>query len=452
MPKRRRKESEKTDVLSWDEYQLLISGLRNPNVADVVEIQPVFLPPTGSDNRRRRFLGWFLPSAIATVLIGAYVAATLMWSLDAIVPTVEEHTVAAPVAPAYTAPVPIHGTLAYAIEQRDVTASDARVVPIASISKIVTVLMVLEKEPLAAGENGRSFSFVLKDNLEYWKYVASNQSALDVPVGATLSLRQMLEGILLGSANNYTDRLAKFYWPGKGEFEKAAARWLAEHDLTPITIVSPSGFSKENTATAESIVRLGRLALADPTIAEIVATKVVTLPGAGEVKNSNPLLADKGVVGIKTGTYFEHWNLLSAKEISVAGTHVLVTSAVLSEPDRKTRDAVARSIYSSIEAAFASAPSVPQGTTIATLRMPWDTSAEIVTAAPTRVPLWDGEQSEVSQEHSIAKGFGEGKEVGSLTLRSSFTTAKTPLVIAGDLGEPDAWWRLTHPFELWGLR
>ena len=46
-------------------------------------------------------------------------------------------------------------------------------------------------------------------------------------------------------------------------------------------------------------MRLGQLALADPVVKEIVGTEQVTVPGAGEIENSNKLLGLDGIEGIK---------------------------------------------------------------------------------------------------------------------------------------------------------
>ena len=64
----------------------------------------------------------------------------------------------------------------------------------------------------------------------------------------------------------------------------------------------------------------------------------------------------------------------------------------------------------------------------------------------------------VAREHVVAPAAAElvaggvaGDPVGELTLTGPLGTASTPLSLAGDLPDPDAWWRLSHPLELWGL-
>jgi D-alanyl-D-alanine carboxypeptidase (penicillin-binding protein 5/6) len=84
-------------------------------------------------------------------------------------------------------------------------------------------------------------------------------------------------------------------------------------------------------------------------IAEIVATQSVDLPGAGLVENTNDLLADQGVVGVKTGT-LEGSNLLSAKDLPGAdGESVRVFAVVLGQPDDDARFTASRALYAQVE-------------------------------------------------------------------------------------------------------
>ena len=88
-------------------------------------------------------------------------------------------------------------------------ASTQRPAPIASITKLVTALLVLDELPLAVGEQGPEYRFTCAGPRRVLGSISrAGESALDVPVGGTLTEYQMLEGMLIGSANNYADRLA----------------------------------------------------------------------------------------------------------------------------------------------------------------------------------------------------------------------------------------------------
>src|SRR5690606_27954228 len=132
---------------------------------------------------------------------------------------------------------------------------------------------------------------------------------------------QLLQGTLLGSANNYIDHLAREIWGSDEQFARAAEVWLAERGLSDIRIVTPSGFDEGNVATPEALLRLGERAMQNPVFAEIVGQTGAEIPGAGWVENTNGMLADPGVVGIKTGSLVGY-NLLTAKDVPVGDTTV----------------------------------------------------------------------------------------------------------------------------------
>ncbi|KQZ05004.1 hypothetical protein ASD19_03095 [Microbacterium sp. Root53] len=243
---------------------------------------------------------------------------------------------------------PAQGAAAVAVGDGPVVTRSDHAVPMASITKLVTALMVLEERPLAVGEAGAEYHFVEKWNASYEEYTARGESALKVPVGGILTEYQLLQGMLIGSACNYADILVADIWGDDAAFAVAARDFLAGHGLTDITIVEATGIDPANTATAAALIELGRLALAHPVIAEIVATPAVELPGAGLVENTNDLLADPGVVGIKTGT-LEGSSLLSAKDVAHADGTVRVYAVVLGQVDDEARFTESRALYAAVE-------------------------------------------------------------------------------------------------------
>ena len=392
-----------------------------------------------------------VPIAIIALLIGAYSATTLLWPLHAIPPTVQGEQVdpiaAAPAALTW----PGSGSASVAVEGIAPTvASAADAVPMASITKVVTALVVLDEMPLAVGEQGPDFRFTARDSDAYWDYLSNNESALDVPVGGTLSQYQLLEGMLMGSAGNYADRLAGNLWPTDAVYARAANSWLAAHGLPGITVVEPTGIDARNTASPEALIALAKRALANPVIAEIVAKPSVELPGAGLVTNTNGLLADPGVVGIKTGS-LDAWNLLSAKDIVVGDTTVRTYAAVLGQPDDATRLAASRTLYSELEAALQPLPSVTKGTVAGHVTTVWGENVAIVTDDDAKVILWNAGVGAVTTTFSLGDAREKGADVGTLAVSGPLDSTTTTLELAADIEPPTAWWRLTHPLDLFGL-
>lgn len=314
-----------------------------------MDTRPIFVP-----SRRR-----FRPARVLAVL--ALVAVVVAGGTALVVQIVGQ--VSEPIAATTTtaadageamasADWPATGAAAYAVDDGAVVASSDEALPMASVSKVVTALLVLEARPLELGQQGGDYWFTQQWQREYEEYLARGESALKVPVGGMLTQYQLLQGMLMGSACNYADILVESIWGDQASFAAAAEAYLADRGIDGITMVEATGIDRRNTATAAALVEVGRVALAHPVIAEIAATAEVDLPGAGQVENTNDLLADPGVVGLKTGT-LDGSNLLSAKDVDVGGEPIRVFAVVLGQPDDEARFTASRALYASIERSLA---------------------------------------------------------------------------------------------------
>lgn len=392
-----------------------------------------------------------VPLSILAGLVASYCGTALLWPLHEVSPTVSAVEFATVPAPAATMTWPAQGAAGVGIAGMGTVASTTEPMSIASITKVVSSLMVLDRMPLSLGEQGPEFSFTFQDSLDYWSYRRADQSALDVPVGGVLTEYQMLQGTLLGSANNYIDRLVSDIWGSEREFARAAEEYLSARGLEGVTIMSPSGFDERNVATPEALVALGEYAMKNPVFAEIVGTPSVTLPGAGTVENTNGMLADPGVVGIKTGTLVG-WNLLTAKDITVGETTVHLYAAVLDQPDDEQRLAATRSLFAEVETALSAlAPAVPEGTVVGQVQTVWGETVDVVSDADAQVTLWAGASATASPTFDLGEARDEDDPVGTLTTSGPIDTTTTGLVLDRDIDGPSPWWRLTHPLELFGI-
>lgn len=395
--------------------------------------------------------GVLVPASLVAVLAGAYAATTLLWPLHAVAPTVDAHAVQPVAAAAAALPWPDTGAAAVSVAGMDAElASFAEPLSIASITKVVTALAVLEEMPLAVGEQGPEYRFTGFDRSRYWQYVSNGESALDVPVGGSLTQYQLFEGMLIGSGNNYADRLATTLWATDEIYAAAANEWLRTHGVEGIEVVEPTGLDPRNIATPAALLTLAEKALAHPVIAEIVQKPSVELPGVGVIQNTNRLLEDTGVLGVKTGT-LDTWNLLSAKEVVIGETPVRMYASVLGQPDGDSRVAVSRALYAQLESELQPRPSVPAGTTVGRVTTAWGSDVAVVTAEDASVVLWNGGVADVSTAFDLGDARAEGAAVGELSAVGPLDRATVPLRLADDIPDPDAWWRLTHPLELFGL-
>ena len=394
--------------------------------------------------------GVVVPTLAIAGVLAAYAGTTLLWPLNAVAPTVTPIQVQPVAAPAAVPAWPAQGSAAEAVEGIGSLASTPDPDAIASITKVVTALVVLDEMPLAVGEQGPEYRFTAADRNAYWQYLRQGESALDVPAGGSLTEYQLLQGMLIGSAGNYADRLAQNLFPSDAVYASAANKWLADHGVPGITLYEPTGIDKRNTASAEALIPLARKALANPVIAEIVAQKSVVLPGAGTVENTNGLLADAGVIGVKTGT-LDAWNLLSAKDVAIGDTTVRLYASVLGQPDDAARLAASRAIYAQLEQELQLKPSVTAGTVAGIVETRWGDKVDVVSSGDTSVILWNGGVGTVATTFSLGDARDSGDTVGSLQVTGPLDGAAVDLKLAADVSDPSPWWRLTHPLDLFGL-
>ena len=207
-------------------------------------------------------------------------------------------------------------------------------VPIASLAKVMTAYLVLRDDPLEPGEEGFGIGIGPADVEDLNRRIDLGQSVVKVEAGEVLSERQALEALLLPSANNVAALLA-VHEAGSveafvGEMNEAAA----ELGMRDTRYTDPSGFEDTTVSTAADQLKLGRAAMAVPTLAEIVALPAAVLPVAGEVANFNQLVGREGFVGIKTGSDDAAGGcLLFARRIHVGGRTVTMLGAVLGQRD-----------------------------------------------------------------------------------------------------------------------
>lgn len=220
--------------------------------------------------RRRRFAVF---GGLAVLLTGiSYLPLTLLAPVGSIAAEVVPYE-----APAVPEPVlawPSNAATAIgAVGFPGVLASSGTDEPraIASITKIITALVVLEEHPLAEGEPGPTVTFSQADARYYHEYQSVGGMVKPVRAGLSLTQRELLEVVLISSANNYAKSLAIWGFGSEDAFLDSARSWLDVRGLTTTAIYEPTGMDPRNVSTAPELLELAKLAIADPTVSEVVA-------------------------------------------------------------------------------------------------------------------------------------------------------------------------------------
>ena len=319
--------------------------------------------------------------------------------------------------------------------------------PIASITKIITALVVLDAHPLAAGEPGPGITFDQDDVRYYDAYYSVGGMVKPVTAGLTLTERELLQVVLISSANNYAKSLALWAFGSEAAFLDAARSWLDSHGLTTTVIYEPTGMDPRNVSPAPELLELAKLAIADPTVSEIVAQPTAWLPHIGDIKNSNKLLGDLGIDGIKTGTLDAAGAcLLFSADFPVGDTTVTVVGVALGGVDHDTQFPQVHGLMSSVAAGFHQLELVKEGDVVAEYSTNWDTTAEAIASENYSQLVWG---SPVVESRVTAERIGvtpDGSAVGSIRFTVNGAVNEVPLELEGSINDPGPFWRLGNPF------
>ncbi len=170
------------------------------------------------------------------------------------------------------------------------------VVPIASLTKLMTAMVVLDSKP-----DMEEMISIDATDVDVIKHSSSR-----VPVGATLPRKDVLQLALMSSDNRAAAALARTYPGGNAAFTTAVHAKLAELGMTHTSIEEPTGLSPNNTSTASDLVKMAEAASTYPDITRITTNPrdLINIKGRMvEYRNTNQFVGKKGwdILLSKTG-------------------------------------------------------------------------------------------------------------------------------------------------------
>ena len=193
---------------------------------------------------------------------------------------------------------------AVAIDGKVATGGEnTKVQATASTTKMILALAIMEKKPFELREEGETISITNEMYQKYLWYVANNGSNTKVSVGEEISERDALISVMLASSNNMADSLAIWAFGSIAEYQEYATEMLSRLGVSKTTLGTKdaSGYDESTTSTPEDLAVIGYYVLKNPVLAEIVGLKTASVPVAGEISNTNKLLGQNGIIGVKTG-------------------------------------------------------------------------------------------------------------------------------------------------------
>ncbi len=391
---------------------------------------------------------------VVLVLAGAYCAWAVRRPLPAI--TASQPTVKARIS------VPKGGELAWPAQGQSAvglvgsppleTHGAQTPIPTASTAKLITALVVLQARPLKAGQQGPTITLGANDVALYNNYFAQDGSLVRVQAGEQISEYQMLEAMLLPSANNIADSLAIWAFGSLNAYSAAANQYLESHGLTGTHVgTDASGLDPSTTSTARDMIRIGELVMQIPVMAQIVGQpNAGNIPVAGTVNNVNFLLGSYNIIGIKTGNNDQDGGaFVSASRVTVNGKPVVIVTALMGSPTLFQALKDSTPLIRSAQANFKPAVIIKPGTVAGGYQLPWGGSVSAVAGRELSLSGWAGSDIPFTVSlRPIPADAQAGRIVGTLTVKESAVTKRIsiPIILKAAPLKPSLSWRLLHPF------
>lgn len=186
---------------------------------------------------------------------------------------------------------------------------------IASTTKLMTALVAVER----AGDLDETVTVK-------GEWLGSEGSSIYLKAGEEITLRGLLYGLLLQSGNDAAMVIACHTAGSVEEFVELMNRRAAELGMKDSSFANPSGLDHENHySTPYDMALLARACLDNSTVAELCATKSVTVGTRTFVNHNKLLWRCEGCVGMKTGFTEKAGRTLVSAAVREGQTLICVT-------------------------------------------------------------------------------------------------------------------------------
>jgi len=305
--------------------------------------------------------------------------------------------------------------------------ADREQVPIASITKLMTVIVALEHHELT--------DVVSVDP----RAAAVGDETIDLSPRESITVGDLVKGALIQSANDAADALALATAPSFSAFAELMNAKALELGLTDSQFVRPDGLDAYGAySSARDVTRLAAAAMNVPVIRRTVDEVTDTIEGGRTLHTWNDLLdVFPGVVGVKTGhTSAAGWSQVAA--VRGAGTTIYAT--ILGSPTRSRRNSDLESLIAYGLAQYRTVDAIATGRDYADVRLPYGrTPLALVATAPlaTVVRLGHTLTERVVAPVSVSLPVRQGDVLGHVQVwAGAHLLGQRPLVASRSVATP----------------
>ncbi|MDY0340002.1 MAG: D-alanyl-D-alanine carboxypeptidase family protein [Coriobacteriia bacterium] len=314
----------------------------------------------------------------------------------------------------------------------------------ASTTKIMTALVVLDRADPSETVTVSA------------RAAGVGEAEIDLMVGQTISVGELLEATLVRSANDGAYALAEHVGGSVEGFVALMNEKAADLGLVHTSFANPHGLDAPGHYTsAEDLVTLATIAMADPRFVQMVSQSSVTVAGEYGLKrydNSNRLLGTyEGANGVKTG-----WTNKAGYCVVGSATRgeIGLIAVVLGTDDEKQRFDEASTLldwgfehYAMTQVAAAETTAV-----LIPVRDYLDRTVTAVVAEDASVPVFDLEgevTTAIDYVQDVEAPVIAGQHLGTLTVvQGERLLAQVPLIADVAVERPDTWSRV----KIWFTR
>ncbi|MDQ6879678.1 MAG: D-alanyl-D-alanine carboxypeptidase [Candidatus Dormibacteraeota bacterium] len=349
-----------------------------------------------------------------------------------------------------TTPWPRVGSGAIGVSGLGLIASSGNetAVPAASVTKVMTALIILEDKRLQKDQQGPSITITEADVQGYLADLANNESVVEVRLGEQLTELQMLEGLLIPSANNFAETLARWDAGSIDAFVASMNKRASDLHLAHTTFADTSGASPRTVSTPSDLMALGMEAMKNEVFAQVVVMAQADLPVAGTVYNVDGALGQGGIVGIKTGSGLAPGaNFLFAAMAPVDGHQVTMFGCVMGQPTLARAFAAAKTLIASMQVSMHVRRVIARNQAVGALATPWGGQSDLISTVDVDLVEWPGmilRQRLDAVPLMIDKPLAAGTVVGTEHVVLGDYLLDVKVVTASPLYPPGRLWRLTR--------
>ncbi len=202
-----------------------------------------------------------------------------------------------------TLPWPTMGQAAIAVPSIgvDVASGPEQPVPVASLTKLMTAYVVLHDHPLTLNQPGPTITVSQADVDDYDFATVNDDSNAAVTLNEQITEEQVLGGLLVHSADNYADLLARWDAGSIPAFVAKMNAYAVRLGMLHSHFADASGVDPGSESTASDLLKVAAPDMANAAFASMVKMPSITLPVAGTISTYTPFLGLQGTIGVKSG-------------------------------------------------------------------------------------------------------------------------------------------------------